>query len=202
MGDTTAAGPFLVTLNDVQARLSEEGDRNHHYAVVDLTLESKAGDTLDASDADYMLRDEDGYSFENGSLPDQKPRPAGQVTPGVKASGEVAFDLGTEPVNGPLTLSVSLSDKQDVAPALFEFEIEPVEKKSEPKSKVEKKGEPKPENSTAERPDSPEPEYEVISDPSGSLTIECPPIGRPRSARSPKVGEGRVAGPTMLRART
>ena len=61
-------------------------------------MESKAGDTSDASDAGYMLRDEKSYSFETESPSEQKPRPEGQVTPGAKASGEGAFDLSTKPV--------------------------------------------------------------------------------------------------------
>ncbi len=43
VGGTTEVGPFLVRLNDVEARLSDEGGKDrHHYAVVDLTLESRA----------------------------------------------------------------------------------------------------------------------------------------------------------------
>jgi Domain of unknown function (DUF4352) len=165
IGDTAEVGPFLVTLNGAEARLSGGKDGDHHYAVADLTLENGAEESLDPSGTEYLLRDEEGYSFETGSLPEQKPRPEGQVTPGGKASGEVAFDLGTKAAEGPLTLSVSLSGKQDVAPALFEFEVKGVKEKPQAAEEV------KPEQKDV----SDEPEYEVVSAPSGGLTVEVPP---------------------------
>jgi len=174
VGDTSGVGPFLVTLNDAEARLSAEGDKDHHYAVADLTLENRTQDPLDASRAEYLLRDAEGYSFKKGSLPEQKPQPEGQVVPNGRASGEVAFDLGTDLVKGPLTLSVSVEERPDAPPALFEFEVQPAEQKPEPKPKVAEKDESEPKGASAERPRPSESDYQLIAAPSGSLTVEVP----------------------------
>jgi hypothetical protein len=175
VGDTAEVGPFLVTLNDAETRLSAEGDKDHHYAVADLTLENRTREgSLDTSKTEYLLRDEEGYSFTKGSLPEQKPQPEGQVTPGGKASGEVAFDLGTDPVKGPLTLSISLEKRPDAPPAVFEFEVQPAEDKPKPKPTVAENDESEPQGASAKRPRSTGSDYQIISDPSGSLTVEVP----------------------------
>ena len=90
LGETAEVGPFAVTLNSAAQRAADE-DR---YAVVDLTLENRSQEPADASSADYLLRDEEGYSLEIGSAPDQRPRPEGQIEPGSKASGQVGFTDG------------------------------------------------------------------------------------------------------------
>jgi hypothetical protein len=177
VGDTAEVGSFLVTLNDVKGQSSDTNQdggsdtQGHYYVVVDLTLENRAEAPLDASEADYLLRDEESYSFEKESLSGQKPQPEGQVVPGGKASGEVAFDLGTEPVTGPLTLFVSLSGQPDVTQAAFEFEV----KLEEPK-----KPQPGPDSAEKEdqanpKHDSAEADYKMIEDPTGGLTVEVPP---------------------------
>jgi uncharacterized protein DUF4352 len=163
-------GPFLVTLNNAKASSGDnqnESTDGHHYVVADLTLENNAEAPLNASEADYLLRDERGYSFDTESLPEQKPQPGGQVMPGGKASGEVAFDLGAEPIKGPLTLTVSLSDQQDVTPAAFEFEVK-VDKATKPPPEPEDVG--KEDNAISPA----EPDYKVTADPTGSLTLEVP----------------------------
>ncbi len=170
VGDTAGVGPFLVTLNDAKASSGDdedEGAAGHYYAVADLTLENDSETPLNASEADYLLRDEKGYSFDTETLPERKPQPAGQVMPGGKASGEVAFDLGAEPIKGPLTLTVSLSDHQDVAPATFEFEVK-VDKATKPSPEPEDVG--KEDNAISPA----KPDYKVIADPTGSLTLEVP----------------------------
>ena len=163
-------GSFLVTLNDAKASSGDnqdEGAAGHYYAVADLTLENHAQAPLDASKADYLLRDEEGYSFEKESLPKQKPQPAGQVVPGGKASGEVAFDLGTEAVKGPLTLFVSLSEQAEVTPAVSEFEVKLDHVKQ---AQSEPDGAEKEDNAKL----SIEPGYKVIEDPTGGLALEVP----------------------------
>jgi hypothetical protein len=77
LGETAEVGHFAVTLNSATRRTT--GDSR--YAVVDLTLENRSRGSADASEADYLLRDAEGYSFEQGSAPDQRPHPAGQVEP-------------------------------------------------------------------------------------------------------------------------
>jgi hypothetical protein len=181
VGETTEVGAFLVTLNDAKPYSSgenkdEEADaQGHYYAVVDLTLENNSQESLDASGPDYLLRDEEGYSFETTSLSEQKPEPEGQLMPGGKASGQVAFDLGKEVLKGPLTLSVSLSEQPDVPPATFEFEVNLKEKTSETSSNgAQKEARSKPQDSTAEENLVTKPNYKVLEDPSGSLTVEVP----------------------------
>lgn len=63
VGGTAEVGPFLVTLNHAENRLnrfSDKGSEDHRYALTDLTLENGAQNALDASDTDYVLRDEEG----------------------------------------------------------------------------------------------------------------------------------------------
>jgi hypothetical protein len=161
VGETAGVGPFSVTLNDAVRRSAGE-DR---YAVVDLTLENRGQASADASDAGYLLRDAEGYSFEPGSAPDQRPRPEGQLEPGDKASGQVAFELGDEQADGRLELAVSLSEQPEARSARFEFEAK------------KEKDEPDPEPEAAEQDDpapSVRPGYRLIEDPSGSLSVEVP----------------------------
>jgi len=117
VGEIAEVGPLLVTLNDVKPYSSgDQGggvSQSHYYVVVDLTLENGAQTSFDASEVDYLLRDEEGYSFGRKSVPDQKPPPEGQITPGGKAICPLAFDLGKEPVGVPLTLFVSLPEQPD-----------------------------------------------------------------------------------------
>ena len=120
LGETAEVGPFAVTLNDA-ARRSAGGGR---YAVVDLALENRSREPADASEADFMLRDGQGYSFETGSAPDQRPRPQGRVEPGAKSSGQVAFELGDQQADGRLELVVSLPDRPGARAAYFGFEAE------------------------------------------------------------------------------
>jgi Domain of unknown function (DUF4352) len=175
VGDTAKVGALLVTLNETKAYSSganqEEGadTRGHYYAVADLTLENRTQNPLEASEAEFLLRDEEGYSFKKESLPEQKPPPEGQVVPGGKASGEVAFDLGTEPLQGPLRLFVSFSEQPDVRPGIFEFGVEfdednELQAGSDGAEKVQAKP-----NDTNTQPD-----YKVIRAPSGNLTLEVP----------------------------
>lgn len=183
VGDSKPVGPFLVTLNDTVSYSSgdnrdEKADvEGHYYAVVDLTLENQTQGAVDASSADYLLRDEDGYSFDKETLSEQKPQPEGQIVSGGKASGEVAFDLDKETPKGPLTLFVSLSEHPDVSPATFEFELTFNEQKpqSPPNEGTQKERRSKPQDATAETDQAHEPAYKVIEDPSGSFTVEVPP---------------------------
>ncbi len=166
LGETAEVGHFAVTLNSATRRTT--GDSR--YAVVDLTLENRSRGSADASEADYLLRDAEGYSFEQGSAPDQRPHPAGQVEPQGKASGQVGFELGDQPADGRLELAVSLSDEPQAA--RFEFEAE--EAKKAPQSKPE----PQPEPEAAEKEETPgpsvRPDYSLVEDPSGSLSVEVP----------------------------
>lgn len=168
LGETAKVGPFAVTLNSATRRSADGG----RHAMVDLTLENRSQQPADASDADYLLRDGEGYSFEAGSAPDQRPRPEGQVEPGGKASGQVGFDLGDEPADGRLELSVSLPDNPQAA--RFEFEAEEAKKEPEPKPEPE----PEPEPEAAEKNEPPatsvRPGYSLVEDPSGSLSVEVP----------------------------
>jgi hypothetical protein len=167
LGETAEVGHFAVTLNSATRRTT--GDSR--YAVVDLTLENRSREPADASEADYLLRDAEGYSFEQGSAPDQRPRPEGQVEPQGKASGQVGFGLGDQPADGRLELSVTLSEEPQAA--RFEFEAE--EAKKAPQSKPE----PQPEPEAAEKEESPAPSvrpgYSLVEDPSGALSVEVPP---------------------------
>jgi Domain of unknown function (DUF4352)/Excalibur calcium-binding domain len=169
--ETADVGSFAVTLNSAARRAA--GDSR--YAVVDLTLENRSEQPVDASEADYLLRDAEGYSFEQGSAPDQRPRPEGQVEPGDKASGQVGFELGGQPAGGRLELSVSLSNEPQTA--RFEFEAEEAKKVPEP--------EPEPEAAEKEEPPAPSvrPGYSLVEDPSGSLSVEVP------SSWSSEIGE-------------
>jgi hypothetical protein len=78
LGETAEVGPFAVTLNSA-ARKSGDGGR---HAVVDLTLENRTEQPADASEADYLLRDAEGYSFEAG------PRPTRGRAPRARSSRE------------------------------------------------------------------------------------------------------------------
>ena len=182
VGDTAEVGPLLVTLNDAKSysaddHQSEESDtKGHFYTVADLTLENDSRESLDASSTDYLLRDEEGYSFDTKSLSEQKRQPEGQVMPDGKASGEVAFDLGKEAPKGPLTLFVSLSKYADVPPAIFEFEVTFKEKKPQ----AHPNGAPqehrsKPQHAAAEQSPPDEPAYKIVETPDGGLTVELPP---------------------------
>ena len=76
VGDTAEVGSFLVTLNDAKAHSFDaqgDGANNHYYAVADLTLENSAEAPVDAAKAEFLLRDEEGYSFEKKSITEQKP---------------------------------------------------------------------------------------------------------------------------------
>jgi hypothetical protein len=69
VGATAEVGSFLVTLNNAKGSSGASQDKgadtqDHYYAVADLTLENRAEAPLGASEADYLLRDEEGYSFE------------------------------------------------------------------------------------------------------------------------------------------
>ena len=83
--------------------------------------------------------------------------------PGGKASGQVAFDLGTEPVQGPPTLFFSLPDVEGASQGVFEFEV---------KHDAEKKPQP---DTSAETKSATGPDYDLIEDPTGGLTVEVPP---------------------------
>src|SRR5215211_3863327 len=68
VGEAAEVGPLSITLNDAKPYSSkEQGDsaasQTHYYAVADLSLETRGQDTFDASGVDYLLRDEEGYSF-------------------------------------------------------------------------------------------------------------------------------------------
>lgn len=172
VGESAALGSFLVTLNGAKSYFAGDNEDEkvdvdgHHYAVVDLTLENRSQEFVDASIANYLLRDEQGYSFETKTLSEQRSKPEGQVVPGRKASGEVAFDLGKETPEGPLTLFVSLSRHPEVPPATFECKVKIAKKEPKPKPEEPKKEEKA--GSTIE------PGYEVLKDPSGGLSVEIP----------------------------
>ncbi|QIN82046.1 DUF4352 domain-containing protein [Rubrobacter tropicus] len=165
MGETAEVGPFAVTLNSATRKSGD--DRRH--AVVDLTLENRTQEPANASGADYLLRDGEGYSFEPGSAPDQRPRPEGQVEPGGKASGQVGFELGDEPADGRLELSVSLPEQPQARAARFEFEAEEERQNPEPKPEPEAAEKEEPPPATSVRTG-----YSVVEDPSGSLSVEVP----------------------------
>jgi hypothetical protein len=166
LGETTEVGPFAVTLNSAAQKPTDGG----RYAVVDLTLENRGQAPADVSGADYLLRDEEGYSYKVGSAPGQRPRPVGQVEPGGKASGQVGFELGGQPADGRLELSVSLPEQTEARAARFEFVAEEAKKEPEPKP------EPEPEAAEREGPPAPSvrPSYSLVEDPSGSLSVEVP----------------------------
>jgi hypothetical protein len=174
VGYAAKVGDLLVKLNYITAyaageeQKAEADAQSQYYAVADLTLRNPAKDPLDTSRVGYQLRDREGNSFETSSTSDQKPKPEGWIETDAEANGQVAFDLGTDPVKGPLTLSVSLSDEQDMAPADFEFEL-----------RLAGGDEPQPYSERAERQGDPGtsggPDYKVIEDPTGALSMEVPP---------------------------
>jgi hypothetical protein len=181
VGDSVEVGPFLMTLNDARPysagdNQDERADTNgHYYAVADLTLENSSEESLDASRTVYLLRDEEGYSFDIKSLYEQRPQPGGQVMPDGKASGEVTFDLGKAAPKGPLTLYVSLSEHPDVPPATFEFEVTFHEKKPQAHpSGAQEDYNSKSQDASAEESPPDEPN-KVVEASAGSLTIELPP---------------------------
>jgi hypothetical protein len=173
VGYAAKVGDLLVKLNYVTAYAAGEDQgaeadgQGQYYAVADLTLRNPAKDPLDTSRVGYQLRDREGDSFETSSTSDQKPKPEGWIETDAEANGQVAFDLGTDPVEGPLTLSVSLSGEQDMAPADFEFEL-----------RLAGGDEPQPYSERAERQGDPGttggPDYKVIEDPTGALSMEVP----------------------------
>ena len=187
VGDSTPVGLFLVTLNEVKPYSSGEDEderadvESHHYAVVDITLKNRSQGTVDASRVDFLLRDEDGYSFDKKTLSEQRPQPEGQITTGGKASGQVAFDLGKEAPRDPLTLYVSLSEHPDVPPAAFEFEITFEEKglqphpNGAPPNNAKQEHRSKPQETAAKEPPPDEPAYKIVEASGGSLTVELPP---------------------------
>lgn len=173
VGYAAKVGELLVKLNYVTGYAAGDNQsagadaQKHYYAVADLTLQNPAQDPMDASLLDYRLRDEEGDSFEMKSTSDQKPEPEGQIKTDEETNGQVAFDLGTDPAKGPLTLFVSLSEEQDTTPAAFEFELRLAEGNA-PRpyaDHAEKQGDPR---------TSGEPNYTVIEDPKGALSIEIP----------------------------
>jgi hypothetical protein len=171
VGEVAEIGPLLVALNDAKPYSSkEQGDgaasRTHYYAVADLSLETRDQDPFDASGVDYLLRDEEGYSFKRESIPDQKPPPEGQITPGGKASGQVAFDLGTEPVAAPLTLFVSLPDVEGGSQGVFEFEVRHEAQKDPQPDQDAQEGEEVASGSTLD--------YRTFTDDTGALSVEIP----------------------------
>ena len=74
----------------------------------------------------------------------------------------MTFDLGTEPVQAQLTLFVSLLEQPDAEQGIFEFEV---------KHDAEKKPPP---DTSAETRSATGPDYNLIEDPTGGLTVEVP----------------------------
>ena len=183
VGDSAEVGPFLVTLNDAKPysagnNQDERSDtKGHYYAVTDLTLENDSQEPLDASSTNYLLRDEEGYSFDSKSLSEQRSKPEGHVIPDGKASGEVAFDLGKEVPEGLLTLYVSLSEDPDVPPAIFEFKITYKTKKPEahPNGAQKEVHRSKPQHDIAEANPPDELAHNFVEVSAGGLTVELPP---------------------------
>src|SRR5919199_1986956 len=117
VGETAEVGAIAVTLNGVRRHSFDDYKRGgktyqgHYYAVVDLTLENRAQKPFSTYNLDIQLVDDRGYSFETEPLSRQnrpKPPPEGQIMPSSKRSGEIAFDLGTKPIEGPFVLYAAL----------------------------------------------------------------------------------------------
>jgi hypothetical protein len=133
VGESAEVGPVAVTLNGVRRHSFDDYKRGrktyqgHYYAVVDLTLENRAQKPFSTYNLDIQLVDDRGYSFETEPLSRQnrpKPPPEGQIMPSSKRSGEIAFDLGTKPKEGPFVLYAALLGQPDVRPAMFKFKLQ------------------------------------------------------------------------------
>jgi hypothetical protein len=96
IGDTVQFGDLLITVKGVRA---SKGDgfmtpENDNYIIVDVILENNTTETANISSIlQTSLSDADGYNYNVTIAGDTKGSLDGQVGPGRKLAGEVAFDV-------------------------------------------------------------------------------------------------------------
>ena len=113
VGETAELGSVKVTLNSVREHSFDDyrhGGKTYQgrfYSVVDVTIQNTEQKGIPTYDVPLFLRDGEGNSFEVQPISDQEPYPSGGMFPGRKNSGELAYDLGTKPEEGPLFFSAT-----------------------------------------------------------------------------------------------
>lgn len=113
VGETAKLGAVKVTLNGVREHSFDDyrhGGKTYQgrfYSVVDVTIHNTGQKGIPTYDVPLFLRDGEGNSFEVQPISEQEPYPSGGMFPGRKNSGELAYDLGTKPEEGPLFFSAT-----------------------------------------------------------------------------------------------
>jgi hypothetical protein len=126
VGETAELGSVKVTLNSVREHSFDDyrhGGKTYQgrfYSVVDVTIHNTGQKGIPTYDAPLFLSDGEGNSFEVQPISDQEPYPSGGMFPGRKNSGELAYDLGTKPEEGPLFFSATHGE----AHATWEFSLD------------------------------------------------------------------------------
>lgn len=96
LGDTVKFDELLITLNGVRTSEGEEffSPNNDFFLILDITIEN-TGDKAEiiSSMLQMSLYDADAYSYNQMFLMDLKGSVDGEVAPGRKMRGELAFDV-------------------------------------------------------------------------------------------------------------
>ncbi len=97
IGDAISIGDYVLTVNS--ARTSKGGgfmkpDEGNIWYIVDATLDSKADEPVEVSSIMmFALSDSDGYNYNATIADDTKGQLDGELAPGRKMRGELAFEI-------------------------------------------------------------------------------------------------------------
>lgn len=96
VGDTADFGGLKITLNGVKSSQGDEyfAPDNDKFIIIDLTIENTKDESETVSTLMQMtLMDEESFSYDVALFADTKGSVDGEIAPGRKVRGEVAFDV-------------------------------------------------------------------------------------------------------------
>ena len=97
IGDTVVAGDYAFTVNSVREDKGGDflkPDEGNIYYIVDATVENKGDESINVSSLlMFTLIDEEGYTYDITFGPDTKGQLDGEIAPGRKLRGELAFEI-------------------------------------------------------------------------------------------------------------
>lgn len=112
IGDTVEAGDYIFTVNSVREDKGGDflkPDEGNIYYIIDATVENKGDKSINVSSLlMFTLIDEEGYTYDITFGPDTKGQLDGEIAPGRKLRGELAFEIPADATGLELEIDPSL----------------------------------------------------------------------------------------------
>lgn len=97
IGDAISIGDYVLTVNSTRTSNGDEfmkPDDGNIWYIIDATVENKSDEPVNISSLlMFTLSDSEGYSYDQTYVPDAKGSLDGELAPGRKMRGEIAYEV-------------------------------------------------------------------------------------------------------------